>query len=338
MAKGLKDAAIAARAAQHPATNGDDLAMIAYHHPELRELVAAHPNAYPLTRANLLGVSDAEASKLRFVRPGLEPNRSTTTEADPWLLGQAADAAYAAGQMGAIELATPLPKPKRKPRALVVALVAGALAIGGAVAGVATLRLIYQGPNVVEVGMPMPVDGEGVYIQGWFYPQDTTWLDLSYSGLTNSDLKPLSQLTNLEGLDLTGNAITDIEALSALTNLWQLNLGDNSITDLSPLSNLTNLTNLNLSGNFVTDLSPLAELTNLWELGLWNNHITDLTPLAGLTNLNRLDVGENAISDLTALRGLSNLIDLTLFRNPLTLPQIFELQGYLPQAAIFYDQ
>ena len=75
--------------------------------------------------------------------------------------------------------------------------------------------------------------------------------------LNNSiaDLRPLSTLTNLTGLDLNNNSITDLRPLSTLTNLTGLDLGNNSITDLRPLSTLTNLTALSLDSNQIADLS-----------------------------------------------------------------------------------
>ncbi|MEA5528103.1 leucine-rich repeat domain-containing protein, partial [Dolichospermum sp. UHCC 0684] len=49
-----------------------------------------------------------------------------------------------------------------------------------------------------------------------------------------------------------GNQISDIKPLSNLTNLTYLDLLKNKISDIKPLSNLTNLTFLDLSGNPLT--------------------------------------------------------------------------------------
>jgi len=97
--------------------------------------------------------------------------------------------------------------------------------------------------------------------------------------LNNSiaDLRPLSTLTNLTGLDLNNNSITDLRPLSTLTNLTGLDLNNNSITDLRPLSTLTNLTGLDLGNNQITDLRPLSTLTNLTALSLDSNQIADLS-------------------------------------------------------------
>jgi internalin A len=58
----------------------------------------------------------------------------------------------------------------------------------------------------------------------------------------------LSRKTPL-ALILTNKQITDLRALSFLTNLTGLDLGNNQITDLKPLSNLINLRDLFLYNN-----------------------------------------------------------------------------------------
>ena len=98
--------------------------------------------------------------------------------------------------------------------------------------------------------------------------------------LNNSiaDLRPLSTLTNLTGLDLNNNSITDLRPLSTLTNLTALSLDSNQIADLRPLSSLSHLTDLYLNDNFIADLRPLSTLTSLSDLFLSNNAtLTDKT-------------------------------------------------------------
>ncbi|MCZ6554938.1 MAG: leucine-rich repeat domain-containing protein, partial [Candidatus Dadabacteria bacterium] len=46
-----------------------------------------------------------------------------------------------------------------------------------------------------------------------------------------TDLSPLSGLTTLQNLELTGNSITDLSALRGLTNLSRLDLRYNSDLD-----------------------------------------------------------------------------------------------------------
>ncbi|MDE0016329.1 MAG: leucine-rich repeat domain-containing protein, partial [Candidatus Poribacteria bacterium] len=130
-------------------------------------------------------------------------------------------------------------------------------------------------------------------------------------GFVNSrtvlDLSPLSGLTNLTSLQLSGNNISDIAAISALKNLDTLDLSSNNISDVSPLSGLTNLTSLNLSSNNISDLAALSTLTNLTSLGLSSNNISDVSPLSELAYLTSLWLSSNNISDVSPLSGLTNL-------------------------------
>jgi len=97
-------------------------------------------------------------------------------------------------------------------------------------------------------------------------------------------LDPLSDLTNLEYLNLGSCAISDIQALSSLTNLRELNLSGNLITDLSPLNNLQKLRKLNILFNDeLRDFSPIGNLINLQELDISMSH--EPGNLSGFENL-----------------------------------------------------
>ncbi|MCD7730551.1 MAG: leucine-rich repeat domain-containing protein, partial [Oscillospiraceae bacterium] len=104
---------------------------------------------------------------------------------------------------------------------------------------------------------------EFITIKGEKYSTNLTRLWLDSRELTNEDIEPLSRMTNLTYLILSGNNISDISALSNLTNLTNLHLGHNDISDISALSNLTNLTYLGLNYNNISDISALSNLTNL---------------------------------------------------------------------------
>ena len=81
------------------------------------------------------------------------------------------------------------------------------------------------------------------------------------------DLSPLVGLTNIEFLDLRGQAISDLNALSEMTKLIQLYLSRNNISDLSTLPRPTFLNSftgylaLFLNGNPISDYTPIRGLT-----------------------------------------------------------------------------
>ncbi len=138
-------------------------------------------------------------------------------------------------------------------------------------------------------------------------------LELDYSGVT--DVAPLSGLTNLNRLHLNYNEVADLAPLAGLVGLNHLDLGRNRITDLGALSGLTNLNHVDLNENEVTDLGPLARLTGLEYLDLRRNRATDLEPLSGLTSLVRLRVSGNPVSDLSPLSGMTALYELNVGRS-----------------------
>lgn len=92
----------------------------------------------------------------------------------------------------------------------------------------------------------------------------------------HSPFSPLSSLTNLNGLSLSGTQVSDIKLLSFLISLVVLGLSNNQISDISSLSSLTNLTEVSLSGNQISAILPLVENSGLgvgdW-LCLENNNL-----------------------------------------------------------------
>ena len=117
-----------------------------------------------------------------------------------------------------------------------------------------------------------------------------------------SDLKPLSGLASLQGLDLDGcTAVRDLKPLSGLASLQSLYLTDcTAVSDLKPLSGLSSLQWLSLRGcTAVNDLKPLSGLASLQCLLLSGcAAVRDLKPLSGLGSLQLLLLdGCIAVSD-----------------------------------------
>jgi serine/threonine protein kinase len=170
-------------------------------------------------------------------------------------------------------------------------------------------------------------------------PDEAFGLDLCHLAITDTGLKELVKLTNLQSLDLGGTQVTDagLKELVKLTSLQKLNLWNTQVTDvgLKELAQLTSLQSLNLRNTQVTDaglkelvkltslqslylwntqvtdagLKELVKLTSLQSLYLWNTQVTDagLKELAQLTNLQSLDLGGTRVTDL----GLKELLKLT---------------------------
>jgi len=136
-------------------------------------------------------------------------------------------------------------------------------------------------------------------------------VDLSQeSGLQN--LEPLSQLSDLQSLNLANSNITDLSALRNLTGLVDLNLSNTKVQDISPLKYSDNLVSLNINNTPVTEISVLERMTKLERLEMRRTAVTDFTPLANATLLKVLDVKDTRIISLAPVTTLTSLTELNV--------------------------
>ena len=115
-----------------------------------------------------------------------------------------------------------------------------------------------------------------------------------------TDFAALSHLTDLQVLKTSvGVDRIDLSPLSALTNLRVVGLSGGASGDLAPLSALSNLVEIELSPERIDldqyvgqieDVSVLSGLTRLAKVWLGNNRIQDLAPLVANPSLSRDDL------------------------------------------------
>lgn len=86
------------------------------------------------------------------------------------------------------------------------------------------------------------------------------------------DLAQLTELQDLQELDLCGCTLSNPEALAAFTNLRTLNLSETGLKDLSFLPELPFLVEVILKNNALTDLTPLLDCSWLERLILSRQH------------------------------------------------------------------
>lgn len=101
--------------------------------------------------------------------------------------------------------------------------------------------------------------------------------------------------------------------LSDVVNIEYLNLNNTKISDLSGLQYLIELQVISLSNNNVSDLTPLSGLVKLKSLFLANNKIKDITPLGKLSSLKYLDLSNNLISEISVITNLKKLETIKLW-------------------------
>lgn len=176
-------------------------------------------------------------------------------------------------------------------------------------------------------------------------------LDLSENKFIQN-IEPLSRLTNLKLLDLSGTDVSDLTPIRNLTELVELNLERSSVFDLSPLryasklerlninrteirsievlEKMTSLQNLQMERSHVFDFQPLSFLTGLRNLDLRETQVASLEPIEDLTGLMELNLSKTAVQDLTPLSGLADLVtlnvDSTLIRNIQPLSGLVKLE------------
>jgi len=145
---------------------------------------------------------------------------------------------------------------------------------------------------------------------------------LDIAGHQITEIKGLDNFKNLKELILSGNNITEMRGLDKLTNLEILSLIGNKISEIKGLDTLVNIKKLDLSANKITKIEGLDNLINLEELRLNRNQISEITGLNNLINLKSLELHENKITEIKELENLKNLEELSLSRN-----KISEIKG-----------
>lgn len=138
-------------------------------------------------------------------------------------------------------------------------------------------------------------------------------LDLSGNSYIQ-DIEPLTQLVDLQQLDLSRTAVTDITPLRNLTSLTSLNLSNTNIQDLSPLKYSDKLVELNINNTLVSDVSVFEKFVNMQHLEMKNTSVTDFTILTNLTQLKYLSLENSKIVDITPVGSLTAMEELNLSR------------------------
>lgn len=140
--------------------------------------------------------------------------------------------------------------------------------------------------------------------------------------MTAASLEPLAQLRHLTGngaLSITGcDAIVDLAPLAQLSGIQRLQLSSEAISSLDGLQIGEGLVSLQLSGPQLTDIDALSRLRGVErKLTISETALRDLAPLAQLRGVGSLLLTDNPV--LETLHGLEALVqvdtDLTLTNN-----------------------
>lgn len=136
------------------------------------------------------------------------------------------------------------------------------------------------------------------------------------TGGTETNVRYLSYLTNLEVLYLNENQIDDTEVLQNLTKLKALNISNNMIQSLASISNNTNLIELYAENNEIESFNFIQKLTGLKKLmlsgntGTYESSINDY--LSNLKELETLTLSGKKLKSLSFLSNMSKLVRLEI--------------------------
>lgn len=136
---------------------------------------------------------------------------------------------------------------------------------------------------------------------------------------TEKDEVALSRLWWAESIYMLDTKINDISFLSEMPNLNHLNICERYIEDWSALEQCHNLESIHAVNIDISDLSPFKSLENLKYLNisfdsdiLECSKLTDISDIKYLTDLETLWLCGNDISDISALESCVKLQELTL--------------------------
>ena len=139
---------------------------------------------------------------------------------------------------------------------------------------------------------------------------DLNWLDIS--GTSIEDLSPVRNLNKLKVLRANSTLIEDLAALKYNITLEELEVANTTIEDLSVLASLRNLLKLNLNNTQVNRISNLKSCSNLISLNLGSTRIANVGVLQDLTQLKSLDISNTSVRDLGPISNLKDLQSLNI--------------------------
>jgi Leucine-rich repeat (LRR) protein len=139
---------------------------------------------------------------------------------------------------------------------------------------------------------------------------DLTWLDIS--GTSIDDLSPVRNLNKLKVLRANSTLIEDITALKYNLSLEELEVANTIVENLGTLTSLRNLQKLNLAETQVSRISNLKSCTNLTSLNLSGTRIANVGILQELPQLKSLDISNTSVRDLGPISNLKDLQSLNI--------------------------
>ena len=131
--------------------------------------------------------------------------------------------------------------------------------------------------------------------------------DVNISGTAISDLMPLRNMNKLESLDISNTKVATLEPLRFCILMNRLRMRNTAVTDISVIASFSSLTLLDIGNTQVSSLENLEELTGITDLRIDHTKVKDLTPIAGLTKMEMLNISVNKIDNIDVLKNMPAL-------------------------------
>ncbi|PKM85043.1 MAG: hypothetical protein CVU86_04085 [Firmicutes bacterium HGW-Firmicutes-11] len=117
--------------------------------------------------------------------------------------------------------------------------------------------LTFNGVRVTDLSPLKGLSNMVTLIFDWSYAPDQ-----GHNGYENLDF--ISDMKQLEVLEVRGAGIKDITVLGELPKLWSVFISDNLITDISPLANVKQLKEFSIANNPITDYSSITPMREVF--------------------------------------------------------------------------
>lgn len=130
---------------------------------------------------------------------------------------------------------------------------------------------------------------------------------VNISGTAVADLMPLRNMNKLESLDISGTHISTLEPLRYCLLLNKLKMRGTKIIDIGVLASFPGLTVLDAGFTGISGLEDIEELTGLVELRINNTKVSDLSPIGKMVKIEMLNISSTQVDNLDVLRNMKNL-------------------------------
>ena len=129
---------------------------------------------------------------------------------------------------------------------------------------------------------------------------------------TITTLEPLSEISDLVSLNITGTNVNDLTPLRNSNKLSVLKAGNTRIDDLTPLKYDLMLEELDVSSTDVSDLAVLEMLPRLEKLNISFTQVNNLKPLTNCPKMTYLMAEGSKIQSLSDLKDLEKIVALNI--------------------------